>query len=802
MDKTTKKKSLIALTAIIVLSFLVAMPVSASGTIYRWEQVNDEGFDDFTNSFAWSMHEYKGYLYVGLLNANISDLAKVSTFHDIASIFPYIESDGLEIYRSETGDYNSWEQVVGKNGTQFIIRNNSIEPAKAGFSSFNIGANVMEEYSDLLWVGTANPNNGSEIWVTNGTHWKRANIPGFGKKHPSSARELTVFKDKIYAGVWDLRNTTDAYAEIWRYNGSTTNFDSVDPNAWEQVVDEGFGEPEHNKGIGGFAVFDPPDDGVDVEYLYAGTLALPYEDDPQGCEVWRSSTGDLGAWEEVVGNASGCDIGRGFGNRNNNALMSSKVFGDYLYMGTQNWIDGAEIWRTRDGTTWEPVTQNGFCGIKGPITIDDKEINISNVYMWRMHEYNGKLFVGTAQCGLGCQIWMSPSGNPGTFKQVNRNGMDGDMLQWGARSFETFKDKLYVGTASYPFPLSRKAGCEIWRTSGEPYLPPRIDVNKTVWDPEAHEWVDKLKASKGDTVRFRCVVHNNETSNLTYISVWDFSSRSLEYAGNATIHYSVYRGGTLVDREPNFTIPLTIKNQTIGTVLMWNFPFLMLAPSENITIEYDATVVRSGGIDINIQSATGYYKETGKWSFGCDYVIVVSDMPIIDVTKVVWNPEAHEWVDKLKASKGDAVRLRGVVHNNERSDLTKISVWDFLSRSLEYAKGSATVQYPSGKKVFREPNFVVPLTIKNQTIGTVLMWIFPFSRLEPSENITIEYDATVVRSSSIDINIQSATGYKETGKWCYGCDYVIVTESTRSSTGLNPSTTPIGINGSRVIRKR
>ena len=610
------KKGLIALTAIIVLFFFAAMPASASFfdqfEILKWEQVNDEGFGDPTSDYAWSMHEYKGYLYVGALNGNESDP-------------PSEENDGLEIYRSPTGNYNSWEQVVGPNGTQFMIHpiTGNIVPAKAGFRSFNVGPNIMEEYSGLLWVGTTTLN-GCQVWVTNGTLWKRANIPGFGTSTNYGGRELTVFKGKIYAGVWDLRNTTDAYAEIWRYNGST-DFDLIDPNAWEQVVDKGFGEPELNKGIGGMAVFNPPDDGKDVEYLYAGTLTLSSPSPPillpKGCEVWRSSTGDPGSWEEVVGNASGCSIGRGFGTVNNTALLSSKVFKGHLYMGTQNWFDAAEIWRTSDGTNWTAVTEDGFSGIK-PIQIQGEKLNASNIYMWRMHEYNGNLFVGTLMVGLGCEIWMSPSGDPGTFKQVNLWGMDVDPLQYGARSFETFKDKLYVGTATY------EAGCEVWRTSGETLLPPRIDVNKTVWDPEAGAWVDKLeKAHIGDTVRFRCEVHNNETSMLISIRVWDLASRSLEYAGDATVRYP---SGLTLSREPDFAGPLTIMNHTIGTRLTWKFnPLLVrLDPSESITIEYNATVVKSlFDKDINIMSASGYYRETGRLGVGYDYVIVVDPPP-------------------------------------------------------------------------------------------------------------------------------------------------------------------------------
>ena len=54
-----------------------------------WEQLVDNGFGNEHNIFAWSMKAYKGYLYLGTLN--------------------YV--DGCQIYRSTTGDKDSWEQV-------------------------------------------------------------------------------------------------------------------------------------------------------------------------------------------------------------------------------------------------------------------------------------------------------------------------------------------------------------------------------------------------------------------------------------------------------------------------------------------------------------------------------------------------------------------------------------------------------------------------------------------------------------------------------------------------------------------
>lgn len=74
---------------LVALTFgLTVIPVSA---LYEWDQVNKEGFGDLANDYAWSMHEYNGYIYVGTLNTDVSDP-------------PNLVTGGLEIWRSSTGN--------------------------------------------------------------------------------------------------------------------------------------------------------------------------------------------------------------------------------------------------------------------------------------------------------------------------------------------------------------------------------------------------------------------------------------------------------------------------------------------------------------------------------------------------------------------------------------------------------------------------------------------------------------------------------------------------------------------------
>ena len=63
-------------------------------------------------------------------------------------------------------------------------------------------------------------------------------------------------------------------------------------------------------------------------------------------------------WEQVVGDGAGTD--NGFGNAVNYFAWSMAVFGSYLYVGTYNDTDGAEVWRSTDGTAWNQVNTDGF----------------------------------------------------------------------------------------------------------------------------------------------------------------------------------------------------------------------------------------------------------------------------------------------------------------------------------------------------------------------------------------------------------------------------------------------------------
>jgi len=605
------------LTAMIMVLLVLTAAIPVSGLCY-WEQVSEEGFGDLSNDYAWSMAVYKPpgesteYLYVGTLNTQYSEP-------------PNLINDGCEIWRTDgtivEGKY-VWEQVVGPNGTQLMIHpiNGSIISATAGFRNGIPGIHGMVVYDGLLWAGGLSTISGIQIpttgtiWVTNGTHWRLANIPGFGDG-VASIRGMAVFNDELYVGTLKFKGGLGA--SIYKYTGDPIGRDinAVNASAWTEVFSVAANEAWW---FGVLKVFNG--------YLYAfsGYGGLIGDSSPaQGCEIYRTSDGTN--WEEVVGDAPEASMPRGFGDDSNDMILCAAVFQDKLYAGTKNYEDMAEIWRTSDGLNWEPVEQYGF--------------GRQNRYIWRMIVYNDMLIAGTLNTLSGCEAWMSETGDPGTFEQININGMDGSMSlihiignmstsgvpaadQYGVRSVAIYQGYLVAGTATWadlfvdkPYyyytegkwhNLSGYVGCEIWRTDGTTYdlLPKNIlDVIKTVWDPEAQAWVQELDAVVNDTMRFRCEIRNIGSANLTDIVVRNRLSRNLEYADRATID------------------PAWINVSSKGkTTLEWDISYL--SPGENIAIEYDANVTECVNKELNFLFARGWSKD--HWDTDWDMVIVNS----------------------------------------------------------------------------------------------------------------------------------------------------------------------------------
>jgi hypothetical protein len=229
-----------------------------------------------------------------------------------------------------------------------------------------------------------------------------------------------------------------------------------------------------------------------ITYLYAGTW-----NPREGCEIWRTSDPIDGTWEPLVyKNNVVKNLSSGFGNQNNHAAYSAAVFNDWLYIGTMNWKEGCEIWRT-NGDIWQKIIGRG-CNIDHGFG-DDKDGFERDIYAWEMKVFkdtisNQKhLYVGTFNIA-GCELWKTFNGENWTCligeNGKLKRGFNKFLIplrthNYGVRRMEIFNDMLYIGTASVP-PFGIKmndknrvilnillesmgTGCEIWRFDGSDF---------------------------------------------------------------------------------------------------------------------------------------------------------------------------------------------------------------------------------------------------------------------------------------------------------------------------------------------
>lgn len=271
------------------------------GLIYRssngsnWSPVVTEGFGDPNTSGIYRLAEFKGHLYAG-----------TSVFTD---------THGAEIWRSTSGDSNSWERVV-ENGfddtNHHIIRSSEVYSGYLYFGTQNIDTSDYMATTGAIIIRSDTGDAGS---------WTKVSLNGFGDIENFSITGLASFNGYLYAST---ARWSQGGIEIWRCQSCD------EPGSWEQVVDNGFGN-FRNWGISTLQVFN-------------GSLYLVVGNPLEGMQVWRTETGNSGQWVQIGD--------RGFGKGNNTAPYYNNVtiFDGHLYIGTENSTNGAEVWQYKDAT--------------------------------------------------------------------------------------------------------------------------------------------------------------------------------------------------------------------------------------------------------------------------------------------------------------------------------------------------------------------------------------------------------------------------------------------------------------------
>jgi len=160
----------------------------------------------------------------------------------------------------------------------------------------------------------------------------------------------------------------------------------------------------------------------------------------------------------------------GFGNPNNVCGISIAWDRGWTYVGTWNREDGGELFRVLtdrlDGRDppWERCAPSGF---------GDRR----NRAVTSLAAFNGHLYAGCYNPDTGPEVWRSPDGAPGSWRQVNRDGWGLPSLSDATRML-VHDGFLYVSTESLRV---RGRGCRIFRTAGR--LAPPFDQWEEVCPP-------------------------------------------------------------------------------------------------------------------------------------------------------------------------------------------------------------------------------------------------------------------------------------------------------------------------------
>ncbi|MGZ4384599.1 MAG: zinc-ribbon domain-containing protein [Gaiellaceae bacterium] len=238
---------------------------------------------------------------------------------------------GAEIWASDDGDHFR-EVARGGLGDR---GNTAIEVIR-----FNDGAESRVEpvLDGALYVGTANPTSGGEVWRTrDGISWKRVADRGLGRRANVGISPRVAFAGQVYALTTGFVGQNSLGVDIYRSAGGSS---------WKKVVDSGFNAAPHRNTSGFLAIFknelylvtSAEDPRVLIPSRPAERFAL------HGFELRRSTDGV--SWQR---------IGKeGFGSATS-MLATLAPSGDLLYLSATDYRNGGSVWRTSDGQRWTRI---------------------------------------------------------------------------------------------------------------------------------------------------------------------------------------------------------------------------------------------------------------------------------------------------------------------------------------------------------------------------------------------------------------------------------------------------------------
>jgi hypothetical protein len=267
--------------------------------------------------------------------------------------------------------------------------------------------------------------------------WRAVCEPGFGDPENTTVFELVAFNGTLYAGTMNPKSGL----QVWKRESAAGG----GRDRWRPVLRDGAGRGPLNELCVSMCVFG------DSMYVGTGIVKGGYDRQrgigPAAPEILRVNADD--SWDIIVGGARQCygcpkeplsGYGAGFDNPFSGYVWRMAVHDDYLYAGTYDWgvllpyldrtnwpsrfghfvqrlgiehigniMGGGELWRTKDGSHWVPVTLDGF----------------GNKYNWGIRTMEPTpvgLMVGTAN-PFGPNIAV-PTGKEWVYRDNPRGGLE------------------------------------------------------------------------------------------------------------------------------------------------------------------------------------------------------------------------------------------------------------------------------------------------------------------------------------------------------------------------------------------
>ncbi|HNS02965.1 MAG TPA: PKD domain-containing protein [Anaerolineae bacterium] len=368
----------------------------------------------------------------------------------------------------------------------------------------NVVAQPLRAFGGALYAGVYNWNsNDLQLWrMSPAGVWSAVMHNAFGDPSNTWFSDLIEFSGQLYVGtenwVCDNPNCNTRHStggQVWRSsNGST----------WNQVGLAGFGDPTNFVAIP-LAAFGG--------HLYIGTYNYDAATNTTyGAQVWRSSTGNAGSWTRVV--TAGFD-----GNINNQGVHRGAVHGGYLYLGTVNPVQGAGVWRSADGVTWQQVNVAGFGDIR-------------NYRTSKLATFGGYLYAATDHfSGGGVQVWRCQLCTGSDWTRVVDNGFGNPDTQQSA-ALVVFDNQLYGAFRNLT------TGTEVRRTQDGVHW---AEASMPGFGNSNNHWVDLTVFDNRLVAGTNNGAHGSQVWKKTVTA--DFSGSPLTSSPPLTVNFSNASGG-------------------------------------------------------------------------------------------------------------------------------------------------------------------------------------------------------------------------------------------------------------------